>query len=199
MWVDAAEHGIVPGGCTMETQRADSPDVLEPDDLSRREVLLRLGAGGLAVALATHGVETAHAQEATPTAVGHVGDVSGMPEGVNLIPLGGFPVHDLPTEPFTIRVLRVTLEPGAVVPPGAVPYPAAAYVEAGEGLILSPEGEGGRWLYGPDGEVLDSGTKEMVMPVGTWLYTSANTVDGLRNDGPDQASILGIELIPTTE
>jgi hypothetical protein len=78
-------------------------------------------------------------------------------------------------------------------------YPQSTSVEAGEGLILSPEGEGGRWLYGPDGEVLDSGTKEMGMPGGTWLYTSANTVDGLRNDGPDQASILGIELVPTTE
>jgi hypothetical protein len=39
----------------------------------------------------------------------------------------------------------------------------------------------------------------MVMPVGTWLYTSPNTVDGIRNDGTDQASVLGIELIPTTE
>src|SRR3954469_13597908 len=126
----------------METHRADDPDVVEPDGLSRREVL-RIGAGGLGVALATQGVETAHAQEATPAAVGHVGDVSGMPEGVTLIPLGGFPVHDLPTEPFTIRVVRVTLEPGAVVPPAAVPYPAAAYVEAGE-VVLSPEG-GGRW------------------------------------------------------
>ena len=178
----------------METHRADDTDLLEPDGLSRREVL-RIGAGGLAVALVTHGVETAHAQEATPAPVG---EVSGMPEGVTLIPLGGFPVHDLPTEPFTIRVLRVTLEPGAVVPPGAVPYPAAAYVEAGEGLIC-PEGGEERWLYGADGEVLHSGTTEMAMPVGTWLYTSANTVDGLRNDGPDQATILGIELVPTTE
>ena len=183
----------------METLRADDSDAVDPDGLSRRAALLRIGAGGLAVALAAQGIETAHAQESTPAPGGHVGDVSGMPEGVTLIPLGGFPVHDLPTEPFTIRVLRVTLEPGAVVPPGAVPYPVGAYVEAGEGLILSPEGEGGRWLYGPDGELLDSGTKEMVMPVGTWLYTSANTVDGLRNDGPDQASILGIELVPTTE
>ena len=179
----------------METHRADDTDVLEPDGLSRREVLLRIGAGGLAVALATHGVETAHAQEATPAPVG---EVSGMPEGVTLIPLGGFPVHDLPTEPFTIRMMRVTLEPGAVVPPAAVPYPAAAYVEAGEGLIC-PEGGEQRWAYGPDGEVLHSGTKEMVMPVGTWCYTSANTVDGLRNDGTDQATVLGIELVPTTE
>jgi len=179
----------------METHRAADPDVLEPDDLSRREVLRRIGAGGLAVALAAQAVETAHAQEATPAPVG---EVSGMPEGVTLIPLGGFPVHDLPTEPFTIRVLRVTLEPGAVVPPAAVPYPAAAYVEAGEGLIC-PEGGEERWLYGADGEVLHSGTKEMVMPVGTWCYTSANTVDGLRNDGTDQATVLGIELIPTTE
>ena len=183
----------------METHRADDPNALEPDGLSRRDVLLRIGTSGLAVALAAQGIETAHAQESTPAPVGHVGDVSGMPEGVTLIPLGGFPVHDLPTEPFTIRMMRVTLEPGAVVPPGAVPYPVGAYVEAGEGLILSPEGEGGRWLYGPDGEELDSGTKEMVMPVGTWLYTSANTVDGLSNEGPDQATVLGIELVPTTE
>ena len=179
----------------METHRAANPNVLEPDGLSRREALLRIGAGGLAVALAAQAVETAHAQEATPAPVG---EVSGMPEGVTLIPLGGFPVHDLPTEPFTIRMMRVTLEPGAVVPPGAVPYPVAAYVEAGE-VVLVPEGEGGRWVYGPDGEELDSGTKEMVMPVGTWLYTSANTVDGLRNEGPDQATVLGIELVPTTE
>jgi quercetin dioxygenase-like cupin family protein len=177
------------------TYRADAPDVLEPDGLSRRKVLLRIGASGLAVALVTHRIETAHAQEATPAPVG---EVSGMPEGVTLIPLGGFPVHDLPTEPFTIRVVRVTLEPGAVVPPGAVPYPVGAYVETGE-VVLVPEG-GGRWVYGPDGELLDSGTmEEMVLPVGTWFYTSPNTVDGIRNDGTDQALILGIELVPTTE
>ena len=183
----------------METHRADDSDVVEPDRLSRREALLRIGAGGLAVALATQGVETARAQEATSAPVGPVGDVSGMPEGVTLIPLGGFlvPVHDLPTEPFTIRMMRVTLEPGAVVPPGAVPYPAAAYVEAGEGLFC-PEGGENRWLYGADGEVLHHGTKKMVMPVGTWCYTSANTVDGLTNEGPDQATVLGIELVPTT-
>ncbi len=180
---------------TIKITAANLIDVLEPDGLSRREVLLRIGAGGLAVALVTHGVETAHAQEATPAPVG---EVSGMPEGVTLIPLGGFPVHDLPTESFTIRVVRVTLEPGAVVPPGAVPYPVGAYVEAGK-VVLVPEG-GGRWVYGPDGELLDSGTmEEMVLPVGTWFYTSPNTVDGLRNDGTDQASILGIELIPTPE
>ena len=57
----------------METHRADDPDVLEPDGLSRREALLRIGAGGLAVALAAHGVETAHAQEATPAPVGESG------------------------------------------------------------------------------------------------------------------------------
>ena len=184
----------------MKITAANLIDVVEPDGLSRREVLLRIGAGGLGVALAAQGAATAHAQEAAPTAVAHVADVSGMPEGVTLTPLGGFPVpvHDLPTEPFTIRVMRVTLEPGAVVPPGAVPYPAAAYVEAGEGLFC-PEGGAKRWLYGADGEVLHYGTKKMVMPVGTWCYTSANTVDGLRNEGPDQATVLGIELIPTTE
>src|SRR5688500_5862473 len=71
------------------------------------------------------------------------------------------------------------------------------FTPAGEGVICAEGGEG-RWLYGRDGELLDSGTMEMVFPVGTWCYTSPNTVDGLRNDGTDQASVLGIELIPTT-
>src|SRR5688500_18967744 len=182
----------------METHRTDDPSALEPDGLSRREALLRIGAGGLAVALAAQGTETAHAQEATPTAVAHVGDVSGMPEGVNLIPLGDFPVHDLPTEPFMIRMMRVTLEPGAVIPPAAVPYPAAAYIEAGEGVIC-PEGGEGRWLYGPDGELLDWGTMDMVFPVGTWCYTPPNTADGLRNEREDQPAVLGIGHDPPTE
>lgn len=119
----------------MGTHRTADPDGLAPDGWSRRE-MLRIGAGGLAVALVTHGAVPARAQKATPTPAG---EVSGMPAGVSLVPMGGFPVHDLPTKPFTIRVVQVTLEPGAVVPPGAVTYPVGAHVVAGE-VTLVPEG-----------------------------------------------------------
>lgn len=93
---------------------------------------------------------------------------------------------------------RLTLEPGSVAPNSETPYPSAAYVEAGEGLICPPGGEG-RFITDADGKLVNSGGDEMAFPLGTWCYTAPNTMDGVRNDGDDQASLLIVELIPTTE
>ena len=162
------------------------------DGLSRRTALLRIGAGGLAAALGTQKLEAVHAQDATPPAT------SGLPEGLGFSAFGAFPVRDLPTEPFTIAVSRITLEPGAVAPNSESPYPQAAYVEAGEGLICPPGGEG-RFITDADGKLVNSGGEEMAFPLGTWCYTAPNTMDGVRNDGENQASLLLVELIPTTD
>ncbi len=160
-----------------------------PNDLSRRTVLLGIGASGLA-AFATQRIEAARAQEATPAAD------SGMPEGMNFSALGGgIPIPDLPTEPFTIQVGRVTLEPGVATPISSSPYPTMAYVEEGEGLICPPAGEGRR-VYDAEGKVVDSGAGEFPFPLGTWCYTAPDTMDGVRNDGTDRASVLLIDLVP---
>ena len=93
---------------------------------------------------------------------------------------------------------RLTLEPGAVVPNSSVPYPSAAYIEEGEGVICPPGGEG-RFITDAEGNLVNSGGDEMAFPLGTWCYTAPNTMDGVRNDGPGRASILVLDLIPTTE
>jgi len=154
-------------------------------------VLLGIGASGLAAAFAIQTVETVRARDSTPAAD------SGMPEGMNFSALGGgIPIPDLPTEPFTIQVGRLTLEPGVATPLSSSPYPAMAYVEEGEGLICPPAGEG-RWVYDAEGKVMHSGAGEFPLPLGTWCYTAPDTMDGVRNDGTDQASILLIDLVPT--
>jgi hypothetical protein len=165
-------------------------DTHRSNDLSRRTMLLGIGAGGLAAALGTPKVEPAYAQVATPR-----GGTS-LPEGVGFISLSSVPIRDLPTEPFTIVVSRVTLEPGAVVPNTAVPYPAMVYVEKGEGVICPPGGEG-RFITDAEGNLVNSGGDEMAFPQGTWCYTTPNTMDGVRNDGTDQASGLSLELVPS--
>lgn len=158
------------------------------NDLSRRTVLLGIGASGLA-AFVTQRIEAARAQESTPAAD------SGTPEGMSFSSLGGIPIPDLPTEPFTIQVARLTLEPGVATPISSSPNPSMAYVEEGEGLICPPAGEG-RWVYDVEGKVVHSGAGEFPFPLGTWCYTAPDTMDGVRNDGTDQASILLIDLVP---
>ena len=175
----------------MDEPRVSDQHVVEVDGVSRRTVLLGIGASGLAAAFATQKVEAAFAQDATAAAE------SGLPEGVGFTLIGVGPIRDLPTEPFTIQVSRITLEPGAVVPNSAVPYPTTAYVEEGTGLICPAAGEG-RYITDAEGKLVNSGAEEMAYPLGTWCYTAPDTMDGVRNDGTERASLLLIDLIPTT-
>ncbi len=168
-------------------------DSQHSNDLSRRKVLLGIGASGLAAALATQKVEAAFAQDATPRAASAPG---GLPEGTGFELLGNVPIRDLPTEPFTILVSRLTMEPGSEFPNSSLPYPSMTYIEKGTDLICPPGGEG-RFITDAEGNPVDSGADEMAFPLGTWCYTEPNTMDGLRNDGTDQASILSLELVPT--
>lgn len=150
-------------------------------------MLLGLGASGLAVALARAAAPAA-AQDGTPAA-------GEMPEGMEFASFGAIPIRDLPAERFRIAVSRLSLEPGTVVPNSALPYPSMAYVEAGEGLICPPGGEG-RYITDAGGNPVNEGGDEMPFPLGTWCYTTPNTMDGVRNDGTDRAVLLLLELIP---
>lgn len=165
-------------------------DAQRSNDLSRRTVLLGIGASGLGAAFVTQQSQAVNAQDATPSAD------SGMPEGTGFELLGNVPIRDMPTEPFAIVVSRLTMEPGSEFPNSALPHPSMTYVEEGTGLICPPGGEG-RFITDAEGNPVDSGADEMAFPLGTWCYTAPNTMDGLRNDGSDRASILSIELVPT--
>ena len=173
----------------MDDPRAIDQRALAPDGLSRRKVLLGIGATGLAAALVTQNGGAVYAQAGTTE------PDSGLPEGVSLTSLSSVPIRDLPTEPFQIVMYRITLEPGAIIPNSALPYPSATYVEAGENVIC-PSGGGGRFITDAEGKLVDSGGHEMAFPLGTWCYTTPDAMDGVRNDGPDQAAFLGVELVP---
>ena len=121
----------------------------------------------------------------------------GEPPGIESTPLFAVPVTDMPTAPFTIEVSRGILVPGAAGG-GSAPFPRIVYVEAGEKIMCPAAGEG-RVLYGPDGTVLASGGAEFAFPIGTACYTSPDSLDGIRNDGTDQGSILSFNLVPTPE
>lgn len=175
----------------MDAHRSENLPAFEPDGLSRR-VVLRAGAGGLAAAVMVQKIDAALAQDATPEAD------SGLPEGVSIASLSAVPIRDLPAEPFTIHVARVTLEPGAVIPNSSVSYPSMAYVEEGEGLMCPPAGEG-RWVYDAEGKVIASGAGEFAFPLGTWCYTAPDTLDGVRNDGAEPVTVLVMDLVPTAE
>lgn len=176
----------------MDTQRPDDQHAFEPDSLSRRKVLLGIGASGLAAAFATQKVEVGLAQDATATAD------SGLPEGTGFVSLSSVPIREMPTEPFKIAVSRLTMEPGAEFPNSTLPYISMAYVEEGTRVICPPGGEG-RYITDADGKLVDSGAMEMAFPLGTWCYTDPDTMDGVRNDGTDNATLLFLEFIPTTE
>lgn len=175
----------------MDTHYADDSQGIAQTGYSRREVLLRAGVGGLAVALAIPKAGAVRAQDETTPAA------AGLPEGASIVSLSSVPIRDMPKEPFTIVVSRLTLKPGTVIPNSESPNPSAAYVEEGTGLICPPAGDG-RYITDADGKLVNSGGDEMAFPLGTWCYTAPNTMDGVRNDGSDTATLLLVDLVPAT-
>ncbi|MEA2582422.1 MAG: hypothetical protein QOF33_507, partial [Thermomicrobiales bacterium] len=91
----------------MDIRRFVDPTLDRSDGVSRREVLLGIGAGSLAAAMLAHGLESASAQEATPAAEG------GLPPGVEIAPIiGSAPLDELPPAPAELHVYRLTIAPG---------------------------------------------------------------------------------------
>ena len=87
------------------------------------------------------------------------------------------------------------MEQGSSLPNSALPYPSMTYTEKGD--FICPPGDEGRTIYNTDGTVFDSGAGEMAYPEGLWCYTAPNAMDGIRYDGAEPGSLLGIELVPT--
>jgi hypothetical protein len=110
----------------MDVHQPDDHVPDDPLDLSRREVLLRVGTGGMAVALLARSLSAAQAQEATPAAE------------------GGRPARVLISKDGTVRDVgdeTVTVQPGesfyipANVPDGARNDGTELHVSLGVDLI----------------------------------------------------------------
>jgi hypothetical protein len=151
-------------------------------DLSRREVLLRVGAGGLAAALVANRITAAAAQEATPAAN----------ELVEVEPLITIPLDQLPPGPATLELTRMTFLPG-FNSPATSEHGVLEIIYAESGGFVCPGGEG-RTVYGPDGTVTASGAGDLPVPAGSAIVVPPNAVDGLYNQEAEPAVALFIHI-----
>ena len=179
----------------METVQIDKLSQNETLDISRRTAIGRLVVSGAAAALFAQ--SPAAAQEATPAAGECVATAPPAQEGIGLASLlvGGI-VHDMPAGPVEVRITRFTLELGASVPPGTLPYPGLMYIETGESTC---PGNPGKIMYGADGAVLHETTGEAeghVCPAGTTWYIPGGIEDAALNEGTELMSSLVIEFVP---
>jgi hypothetical protein len=165
--------------------------------VSRRTVIGRLVVGGATAAFFANNLDRALAQDATPSAGECVATAPPARDGVGLASLlvGGI-VRDMPAGPVEVRIARFTLEPGASVPPAALPYPALMYIETGESTC---PGNPGKIMYGADGAVLHETTGEAAShacPAGTTWYIPDGIEDAAANEGVELMSSLLIEFVP---
>jgi quercetin dioxygenase-like cupin family protein len=173
----------------MDTRRSDDSAPIPWNGVSRREVLLGIGAGGLAAAVLAHGLESARAQEGTPAPEG------GLPPGVGIAPVIDIPIRpeDVPTGPFKVSVYHLTLDPGAVIPQSSFPYPNTVYVESG--TLVCP-GFGPRYIIGADGSVREVGDEDATVNTGEAIYHPPDVIDGAENRGTELVSLLAVDLVP---
>ncbi len=182
----------------MEPVQTNSVNRRETPSVSRRTAIGRVVVGGAAAALFAPG--HAAAQDATPPAGQCVATAPPAEEGVGFVSLlvGGI-VHDMPAGPVDVRISRFTLEPGASVPPGTLPYPALMYIETGDSTC---PGNPGKIMYGADGAVLYETTGEAashVCPAGTTWYIPGEIEDAAANEGTELMSSLVIEFVPVEQ
>ena len=173
----------------MGTRRPEDAVSADPSGLSRREVLLRVGAGGLAVALGANGVTAVAAQEATP-AMGEATPATN--ELVVAQPLAAIPLDQLPPGPATLELTRMTFLPGFNSPPASA-HGVLEIIYVESGAIVCPGGEG-RTVYGPDGSVTASGAGDLPVPAGSAIVIPPDAVDGLYNQEAEPAVTLFVHI-----
>lgn len=151
---------------------------------------LVLGGGRLVVA-----------QDATPVA----GDEEAPPEGVTFEFLGGGETDVLPSAPAEVFLARVTLAPGASFPVEADdPALALAVVEAGtvsftiEAPVTVLHPVGNEEPTAEDFETFPAG-QDFTMDVGDSALFPASVAGEVRNDGTEDAVVLGALIEPSHE
>ncbi len=173
----------------MDTRRPGDLPLEGTGGLSRREALLRVSAGGLAVALLGRGIAAAGAQEATP-ATGEA--TPAADELVVAEPLITVPLDQLPPGPATLELTRMTFLPGFNSPPASA-HGVLEIIYVESGAVVCPGGEG-RTVYGPDGSVTASGAGDLPVPAGSAIVIPPDAVDGLYNQTAEPAVALFVHI-----
>lgn len=170
-------------------------DHLAHADVSRRDVVVRLGAGGLAaLLLATSMASAAVAQDASPAAspTGAVGVTTQL--------MGSGQPSAAPGLELSLR--RITLAPGGHVPPHSHPGALVIFVEEGTWGYTALGGTTQLTRAGAEGtpapaEAMPVGT-EVILHPGDWIFTE-DPQDDVRNAGEDDVVLLVAGLTPVGE
>ncbi len=170
------------------TRTAADPIVpAPPADVSRREVVARLGAGGLAALLLAAGQRSARvaAQDATP------GAAPTAAVGVTAQLLGSGQPASAPGLELTLR--RITLAPGGAIPAHSHPGALVIFVEAGAFGYTALGGTVELTRAAVAGtptpaEAMPTGT-EVILNPGDRLFVE-DPQDDVRNAGQDDVVLL---------
>ncbi len=171
----------------------DVTDAARPDtDVSRREVVVRLGAGGIAALLLAAGQRPASlaAQDATPAGpVGITGELLGVGEPTT-------------TPGLELSLRRITFAPGGLIPPHSHPGALVIYVESGTWGHTALGGTAQLTRASVGGtpaaaEEVAMGT-EMILTAGDALYVE-DPQDEVRNAGEDDVVLWVAGLTPVGE
>lgn len=136
----------------------------------------------------------AYAQDATPP----VGTPQASPEAVvvqetEITNLMSAQIDQLPEAPFTVRVLRITLQPGAITPMHSHHGPEMDMVETGEVTIRSL---GDAPVTRADGTEEMSTGEEVTLNPGDMVHFPAEVGQFFENSGDEPATMLSSVIIP---
>lgn len=136
----------------------------------------------------------AYAQDATPPAGTPAAspevEVAQEPEVTNLLTAQ---IDELPPAPFTVRILRITLQPGAVTPMHSHHGPEIDMVESGELTIRSL---GDAIVTRADGTEETSTGEDVLLTEGDMVHFPAEVGQYFENTSDEPAVLLASVIIP---
>lgn len=107
--------------------------------------------------------------------------------------LMSYEFDEMPPAPLTVRLLRITLEPGASVPLHTHPGPEFNFVESGT-LTAQIDGTA---VLGAEGEVEPTEvTETQSLGVGEWIMYPAESGMNLANEGEEDVVLLAAVILP---
>lgn len=136
--------------------------------------------------------------EATPATVVATPAAAATPQAAAVDTLGTvlmtYDFEDLPPAPLTVRLLRITLAPGASVPMHTHPGPEFNLVESGT-LSAGIDGTAFIGTVGGTPEVTEV-TEDQTLGVGQWIMYPAGTGMNLANEGEEELVLLAAVIQP---
>lgn len=139
--------------------------------------------------------QRAAAQDATPEASPAASPVAGAPNAT-VVPLYSFELPSFPTAPVSVRLLRMTLEPGASSPMHIHPGPEFDYIISGS---LTVNSLGDATVVGDNGNEVTRVLGADILNAGDLVVFPAGIGMNLINAGPDTLVMYSAVFHPITE